>query len=61
MNTDKVRRKEPELTTLWSEDRGWWHKEPIQSKQARVLRDWNWSDKHFILHKRFSKISLFRM
>jgi len=22
MNTDKVQRKEPELTTYWSEDRG---------------------------------------
>jgi len=39
----------------------------IQSKQARILRDWNWSKnwnwsvKHFILRARFSKILLFKM
>ena len=64
MNIDKVQRKEPELTTYWSEDRWWWHK---HTKQARVLRDWIWSRswnssvKHFILRIRFIKISLFGM
>jgi len=59
MNTDKVQRKEPLVNNLVKWDRGWWHN--VQSKQARVLRDWNWSVKHFILHIRFSKISQFRM